>query len=96
MKLMMNYIEQEIMLMNKKKIQEKLNNQKNEAEKLKSELNEKKDDIVNLENINKINNIEIKKLKTSDDKVFNVLNKFKNNMENKISDLDKMVASKEN
>ena len=96
MKLMMNYIEQEIMLMNKKKIQEKLNYQKNEAEKLKSELNEKKDDIVNLENINKINNIEIKKLKTSDDKVFNVLNKFKNNMENKISDLDKMVASKEN
>ena len=53
----------------------------------------------NLENINKINNIEIEKLKkskTSDDKVFHVLNKFKNNMENKMSDLDKMVASKEN
>ena len=47
-------------------------------------------------NINKINNIEIKKLKTSDDEVFNVINKFKNNIENKISDLDKMVASKEN
>ena len=30
--------------------------------------------------------MEIKKLKTCDDKVFYVLNKFKNNMENKISD----------
>ena len=53
----------------------------------------------NLENINKINNIEIEKLKkskTSDDKVFHVFIKFKNNMENKMSDLDKMVASKEN
>ena len=38
----------------------------------------------------------LKKSKTSDDKVFNVLNKFKINMENKISDLDKMVMSKEN
>ena len=58
-----------------------------------------KTNIGNLKNINKINNIEIEKLKkkkTSDDKVFNVLNKFKNNMENKMSDLDKMVASKEN
>ena len=48
---------------------------------------------------NKINNTEKEKFfksKTSDDKVFNVLNKFKNNMENKMSDLDKMVASKEN
>ena len=34
--------------------------------------------------------------KTSDDKVFDVLNKFKNNMENKVSNLDKMVTSKEN
>ena len=74
--------------------------------KLKTELNEKKEDIdklknniVNLENINKINNIEIEKLKkskTSDDKVFNVLNKFKNNMENKMIDLNKIVTSKEN
>ena len=40
--------------------------------------------------------IEIEKLKISDDKVFNVLNKFKNNMENKVSDLDKIVTSKEN
>ena len=31
----------------------------------------------------------------SDDKVFDVLNEFKNNMENKMSDLDKMVKSKE-
>ena len=46
-----------------------------------------------------MNNTEIEKLKkskTSDDKVFNVLNKFKNNMENKMRDLDKIVASKEN
>ena len=34
--------------------------------------------------------------KTSDDKVFDVLNKFKNNMENKMNNLDKMVTSKEN
>ena len=34
--------------------------------------------------------------KTSDDKVFDVLNKFKNNMENKMSNLDKMITSKEN
>ena len=72
------------------------NYQKNKIEELKSELNEKKKDIDNLKNINKINNIKIEKLKTSDDKVFNVLNKFKNNMENKMSDLDKMVMSKEN
>ena len=38
----------------------------------------------------------LKKSKASDDKVFNVLNKFKNNVENKMSDLDKMVTSKEN
>ena len=38
----------------------------------------------------------LKKSKTSDDKAFNVLNKFKNNMENKMRDLDKIVASKEN
>ena len=60
----------------------------------------RKKNIDNLKNINKINNIEIEKLKktkkTSDDKVFHVLNKLKNNMENKMSDLDKMVASKEN
>ena len=31
----------------------------------------------------------------NDDKVFDVLNEFKNNMENKMSDLDKMVKSKE-
>ena len=78
-----------------KKNQEKFNYQKNEVEELKSELNEKKN-INDLKSINKINNIEIEKLKTSDDKVFNVLNKFKNNMENKKSDLDKMVTSKEN
>ena len=34
--------------------------------------------------------------KTSDDKVFDVLNKFKNNMENKMNNLDKMVTIKEN
>ena len=35
--------------------------------------------------------------KTSDnDKVFNTLNKFKNNVESKMSNLDKMVMSKEN
>ena len=34
--------------------------------------------------------------KTSDDKVFDVLNKFENNMENKMSNLDEMVTSKEN
>ena len=68
-----------------KTIQERLNYQNNEAEELKRKLNEKKEDIKNLENINKISN----------DKVFDVLNKFKNNMENKISDLDKMVTSKE-
>ena len=49
---------------------------------------------------NKAHNQEIEKLKkerkTSDDKVFDVLNKFKNNIESKMSDLDKMVTSKEN
>ena len=58
-----------------------------------------KNNIKNSENINKINNIEIEKLKkskTSIDKVFDVLNKFKDNMENKMIDLDKMVTSKEN
>ena len=35
-------------------------------------------------------------VKTSDDKVFNVLNKFKNNVESEMSNLDKMVMSKEN
>ena len=86
-----------------KTIQEKLNYQINEAEELKSKLNEKKEDIDNLktyiknsENIDKINNVEIEKLKKSDDKVFTVLNKFKNNMENKMSYLDKIVTSKEN
>ena len=88
-----------------KKIQEKFNYQKNKVEELKSELNEKKNidklkyNIKNLENINKINNIEIEKIKkskTSDDKVSNISNKFKNNTENKMSDLDKMVTSKEN
>ena len=57
----------------------------------------RKKNIDDLKNINKINNIEIEKLKkskTSDGKVFNVLNKFKNNMKNKMSDLDKMVTSK--
>ena len=51
-----------------KNIQEKLNYQNNEVEELKSKLNEKKEDndklkinIKNLENINKINDIEIKK-----------------------------------
>ena len=35
--------------------------------------------------------------KTSDnDKVFNVLNKFRNNVESEMSNLDKMVTSKEN
>ena len=58
----MNYIEQEMILMNKKK-KEKFNYQKNEVEELKSELNEKKRNIDNLKNINKINNIEIEKLK---------------------------------
>ena len=54
----------------------------------------------NFEIINKAHDQEIEKLKqeskTSDDKVFDVLNKFKNNIESKISDLDKMVTSKEN
>ena len=67
----------------------------NEAEELKRKLNEKKEDIdkleyniKNLENINKISKI-------SNDQAFDVLNKFKNSMENKMSDLDKMVRSKE-
>ena len=35
--------------------------------------------------------------KTShDDKVFNVLNKFKNNVESEMGNLDKMVTDKEN
>ena len=65
----------------------------------KEDIDKLKNNIINLENINKINNIEIEKLKkskASDDKVFNVLNKFKNNMENKMIDLNKMVTSKEN
>ena len=49
---------------------------------------------------NKAHNQEIEKLekesKISDDKVFDVLNKFKNNIESKMSDLYKMVTSKEN
>ena len=49
---------------------------------------------------NKAHNQEVEKLKkeskTSDDKVFDALNKFKNNIESKMSDLDKMVTSKEN
>ena len=32
----------------------------------------------------------------NDDKVFNVLNKFKNNIESEMSNLDKMATSKEN
>ena len=39
----MNYVEQEMILMNKKKIQEKLNYQNNKVEELKSNLNEKKE-----------------------------------------------------
>ena len=35
-------------------------------------------------------------VKTSDNKVFDVLNKFKNNIEVEMSNLDKMVMSKEN
>ena len=54
----------------------------------------------NFEIINKAHDQEIEKLKqeskTSDDKVFDVLNKFKNYIESKMSDLDKMVTSKEN
>ena len=54
----------------------------------------------NFEIINKAHDQEIEKLKqeskASDDKVFDVLNKFKNNIESKMSDLDKMVMSKEN
>ena len=49
--------------------------------------------------MNKINNVEIEKLrksKASDDKVFDVLGKFKSNMENKMRNLDKTVMSKEN
>ena len=38
----MNYIGQEMILMNQRKIQEKFNYQKNDLEELKSELNEKK------------------------------------------------------
>ena len=39
----------------------------------------------------------VKIAKTSDDdKVFNVLNKFKNNIESEMSNLDKMVTNKEN
>ena len=56
----MNYIGQEMILMNKKKIKKSLIIKKNELEELKSELNEKKN-IDNLKNINKINNIEIEK-----------------------------------
>ena len=61
----------------------------------KEDIDKLKNNIINLENINKMNNIEIEKLKkskASDDKVFNVLN----NMENKMIDLNKMVTSKEN
>ena len=54
----------------------------------KEDANKLKYNIKNLENINKISKI-------SNDKVFDLLNKFKNNMENKMSDLDKMVTSKE-
>ena len=39
----MNYVEQEMILMNKKKIQEKLNYQNNKVEELKSNLNEEKE-----------------------------------------------------
>ena len=49
--------------------------------------------------MNKINNVEIEKLrksKASDDKVFDVLGKFKSNMENKMRNLDKTVMSKMN
>ena len=42
----MNYIEQEMILMNKEKIQEKFNYQNNEVEELKSKLNEKKKKIL--------------------------------------------------
>ena len=35
-------------------------------------------------------------VKTSDNKVFDVLNKFKNNIEVEMSNLHKMVTSKEN
>ena len=54
----------------------------------------------NFEIINKAHDQEIEKLKqeskTNDDKVFDALNKFKNNIESKMSDLDEMVTSKEN
>ena len=33
---------------------------------------------------------------SDDDKVFNILNKFRNNIESEMSNLDKMVTSKEN
>ena len=75
---------------------------------LKSELNEKikyidtlKNNIKNLENKNreiiaKSNKAHNQESKTSEDKVFDVLNKFKNNIESKMSELDKMVTSIEN
>ena len=48
------------------------------------------DDMLDLETEERI-------AKTSDnDKAFNVLNKFKNNIESQMSNLDKMVTSKEN
>ena len=91
-----------------KGMQEKHDYQNNKVKELEGELNEKYKHIVALENkncniiakSNKAHNQEIEKLKkerkTSDDKVFDVLNKFKNNIESKMSDLDKMVTSKEN
>ena len=91
-----------------KELESKLNEKNKHIDTLKSNiknLENKNSKVIaksnkNFEIINKIHNQEIEKLKkeskTSDDKVFDVWNKFKNNVESKMSDLDKMVTSKEN
>ena len=88
-------INEKIKYINKlKEIKENLDYQNNKAKELESELNEKNKYIETLEN--NIKNLKnknrkiIAKSKTSDDKVFDLLNKFKNNIESKMSDLDNM------
>ena len=87
-----------------------INTLKNNIEDLKSKnfeiitkSNEYYEEIDKLKKINNTNNQRIQELeeeriaKTSDDdKVFNVLNKFRNNIESEMSNLDKIVTNKEN
>ena len=69
-------------LMNSKKIKKKFDYQYAKVVKLESELNEKNRDIKDLEN----KNLDI----------INKSNKFKNNIESEMSNLDKIVTSKKN